>query len=297
MPPSFKLATLTLAVNAALITPVAAQAADEDLPSVTLPTITVTAETEIETADGPVQGIAASRVSSTTGFDESILKSTQSVTVVGQQEMETIGTNDMEDALGYVSGITAWQPSDKASTSYVIRGFRNFQNYYQDGQRILANSFDGPFETYGLERVEVIKGPNSLLNGAMPPGGTINNITKKPYFADGYEVNAEIGSFNRKQISADINQKLTDDIAVRLVGVYKNSDSFVNYVPDDAIYIAPSLTWQPSDATQLTLQADYHQINTKYITFLPAVGTLDTQYGKIDRESFVGGPIVGKSRI
>ncbi|WP_131669877.1 TonB-dependent siderophore receptor, partial [Psychrobacter pygoscelis] len=44
------------------------------------------------------------------------------------------------------------------------------------------------------------------------------------------------------------------------------------------------------DATQLTLQADYHQINTKYITFLPAVGTLDTQYGKIDRESFVGVP-------
>lgn len=272
IPPNLRFATLAIAVNAALFTSLTVHAADEELPSTTLPVITVIAETKAETADGPVQGIAASTVSSTTGIDESILKSTQSVTVVGQQEIETIGANDIIRALDYSAGINN-DATDKTTESYVVRGFRNLVAY-RDGKRLQNNIFDGQQEIYGVERIEAVRGPNSLLNGSLPPGGVINAISKKPYFTNGYEVNAELGSFNHHQISTDINQKVNNDIAVRLVGVYRDSDTFVDFVPNDRTYIAPSLTWQPNDETSLTLQADYQHDLSAYVSGLPFEGTL-----------------------
>lgn len=278
---TFKLTTLTLAVNAALITSVVAQAAVEPLPSVTLPSITVTAETE--TANGPVDGIAASTVSSTIGTDESILKSTQSVTVVSQQEMQSIGADNTVEAFGYSTGINTFQEADRTGTSFMLRGFQTI-GAYRDGQKYQANGFDGKQEVYGLERLEAVKGPASILSGTTSPGGIINAVSKKPSFDNAYEVNAEVGSFNRKQVSTDVNHKINDDVAVRLVGLYRDSDTFVDFVPDDRTYIAPSLTWQPSEETKVTLKADYQHDLTSYVYGLPAEGTVhSTNQGKIDR--------------
>ena len=298
--PNLKLATLVLAINTALLMSVSAQAASEsstdtDLekqlgyePSTTLEKIVVVAENE--KADGPVQGIAASTVSSTTGADESILKSPQSVTVVGQQEMESIGADDMIGTIQYSSGINEMDGQEKDATGSIIRGFVTL-NEYRDGQKYNDNAFEGSQEVYGLERIEVVKGPNSVLDGAMTPGGVVNAISKRPYFTDGYEVNAEVGSFNHKKVSTDINQLLTDDIAVRFVGLYQDSDTFINFIPDDKVYIAPSLTWQAGDDTTLTLQADYEHIKAKYAKPLPLEGTvLKSPNGKIARDTFQGVP-------
>lgn len=292
MHPSFKLATLTLAVNAALLTSVAAQAAVEPLPSVTLPTITVTAETE--TADGPVQGIAANTVSSTTGTDESILKSTQSVTVVGQQEIETINATNIMNALDYSTGVNITEAGDRLTESSMIRGFQN-QGAYRDGQKYQAEVYNGQQEVYGLERIEVVKGPASVLSGTLPPGGVINAISKKPLFTNTSEVNAEVGSFNRKQVSTDLNHKVNDELAVRLVGLYRNSDTFVDFVPDDRTYIAPSLTWRPSEDTTLTLQADYQHDLAKYVGGFSPRGVLDlTNNEKIPQNRYHGTPSFDK---
>lgn len=295
--PNLKLATLVLAVNTALFMSVSAQAANESstelkkaeiekelgyVPSTTLPTITVVAEAE--KADGPVKGIAASTVSSTTGTDESLLKSTQSVTVVGQQEMQSIGAHDVHEALGYSAGVNQLEAKDRTTEGYIVRGFENLTSY-RDGQKYQSNSYDGQQELYGLERIEVVKGPASVLSGTLPPGGVVNAVSKKPYFANGYEINAEVGSFSRKQVSTDLNHKINDDLAVRLVGVYRDSDTFVDFVPDDRTYIAPSLTWLPTDATSVTLKADYQHDLTQYVYGLPAEGTVfDTANGKIDRD-------------
>ncbi|WP_227429548.1 TonB-dependent siderophore receptor [Psychrobacter sp. I-STPA6b] len=243
----------------------------DDLPTVTLPAVVIVAQSEY--ADGPVKGLAASRVSSTTGTDESILKSTQSVSVVGQQEIETIGANNLIDALGYSAGINERATADRTSSYYISRGFMTIGTY-KDGQKYQANGFDGQQEIYGLERIEAVKGADSVLSGTLPPGGVINAVSKKPFFDNAYEVNAEVGSFNRKQVSTDLNHKVNDDVAVRLVGVYRDSDTFVDFVPDDRTYIAPSLTWQLSEDTKLTLQADYQHDLTAYVYGLPADGTL-----------------------
>ncbi|WP_230660976.1 TonB-dependent siderophore receptor [Psychrobacter sp. I-STPA10] len=259
-----------------------AQTPDQDfLPSTTVPPIIVTADPE--SADGPVYGIAASTVSSTTGTDESILKSTQSVTVVGQQEMQSVGANDVVEALEYSAGVNRTEAEDRTTESYVVRGFPNFFSY-RDGQRFQNNTYDGQQEVYGLDRIELIRGPASVLSGTLPPGGVINAISKKPFFNNAYEVNAEVGNFNHKQVSTDINQVINDDLAVRLVGVYRDSDTFVDFVPDDRTYIAPSLTWQPNDTTKLTLKADYQHDLTDYVEGIPAEGSIySTDKGKVAR--------------
>lgn len=284
---NFEKTALVLAINIACFYTASAQAADSDLPATTIPNIQLTIQSTMDSEQ--VDGIAPSNIVST-GFDESILESTQSVSVVGQQEMEAIGAETLDEALGYTTGYNRSEPSDKTFASNIVRGFRNL-NLNRDGQKYQANIFDGQQEIYGLERIEVVKGASSVLNGAIAPGGVVNAITKKPFFRDAYELNAEVGSFDHKKISTDMNKQLTDDLAVRFVGVYKDSDTFVDEVNDDITYIAPSLTWLATDDTEVTLQADYQNTQTKYVYGLPLEGTIKpSPNGKIDQETFFGIP-------
>lgn len=295
----FKPATLALAINAVFVTGLTAQAAETpsaslqpsqystSLSSVTLPTITVIAESE--KSDGAVQGIAASTVSSTTGFDESILKSTQSVTVVGQQEIESTGASDVIEALEYSAGVNKTDESNIIE-GYMVRGFES-REAFRDGQRYHTYVYGGQQEIYGLDRIELSKGPASVLNGALPPGGMINAISKKPKFTDDYEVNIEAGSFNRKQVATDLNHQINDELAVRLVGLYRDSDTFIDYVADDRTYVAPSLKWQPTPSTSVTFQGEYQKDLTQYVPGLPYRLTNKTNpNGKVPRNRFAGTP-------
>lgn len=288
--PNLKLSALVISINTALFMSVSAQAAtgtqtelEKELgyePTTTLEPIIL--KTEAESADGPVNGLAATRVSTSTGKDESILKSIQSVTIVGQQEIQSIAASNLMDAMNYSAGINTSDGFDRTSEYYMLRGFLGIGSY-RNGLKYHVNGYNGQQELYGLDRLEVVKGPASVLSGTLPPGGTLNAISKKPFFDNAYEVNAEVGNFNRKQISTDLNHKVNDDIAVRLIGVYRDSDTFVDFVPDDRSYIAPSLTWQPNSDTKVTLNADYQHDLNSYIYALPVEGTLyPTENGKID---------------
>lgn len=304
MPPLIlKRAALYLALQSLLFAPTLAVSVvtnldgtevdmDTQTPTTTLSVITITANQE--SAYGPVKGLAPSRVSTTTGFEESILKSTQAVNVVGQQQIQSTGSTSVVEALGYTPGVFKSVAADLTTEDFIIRGFRNSSSY-RDGQKYQANIFNGRQEVYGLERIEVLKGPGSVLSGTLPPGGMVNAISKKPHFEKQYEINGEVGSFSRKEVSADINQPLSDNLAVRVVGVYRDSDTFIDYVPDDRQYIAPSLTWWPTQDTRLTLQADYQKDKTKYVPGLPVSGTLyHNENGRIDKTVYPG--VVGFDR-
>lgn len=291
----FKAAKLFIAINTILLTSATAYAVagantvnntDGGMPTAEFDKINVISDSEY--ADGPVEGVAATQVISTTGISQSILKSTQSVSVVGQEEINAIGATDLNHALDYTSGVNRVGAQNKANEDYIIRGFRTLTPY-RDGQKYRANLYNGQQELYGIDRIEVVKGPASMLSGTLPPGGVINAISKKPFFDNAYEVNAEVGRFDHRQVSTDLNHKVNDDVAVRLVGVYRDSDSFVDLVNDDRLYLAPSLTWRPSMDTTLTLKGEYQHDDTIYIPGLPYEGTVEaTANGKIDRDVFSG---------
>ena len=150
-----------------------------------------------------------------------------------------------------------------AYSSYSIRGFQlsNGSNFFRDG-RTFFHLASVPVEV--LERVEVLKGPSSVLYGSMAPGGLINMIPKRPTAERQTSIKLTGGSYDFRHFAADHSGSLTRDgrVRYRINGAYEDSSSFrefadgVEFDTTRAI-IAAALDWDISDRTTLRLNADY----------------------------------------
>lgn len=262
----------------------------------TLAPVLVKAGAEVESAWGPVKGYTAKRSATATKTDTPIIETPQSISIVAQEEIEVRQASSLREALGYVSGITAFEGSNHTGDELVIRGFQaggTNGSLYRDGSKFAVNAYDNQQEPYGLERIELLKGASSVLYGAAAPGGIINTVTKRPSADPLHELNVQLGNANRKQISGDFGGALSDDgvWSYRLTALQRNSGTFVDHVPDDRSYLAPALKWQPDADTSLVLLAQYQKDRTAYIYALPAEGTiLDNPNGRIARNRFQGEP-------
>ncbi len=137
-----------------------------------------------------------------------------------------------------------------------IRGFD--QSTYQDGLRIYREGFYQWLpEPFGLERVELLKGPASILYGEAPPGGVINAISKRPTDTARGQVNLQAGTDEHRQFGADTSGPVGDrnDLSYRLVGLYRYNEGDLDFTENERYYLAPSLTWDISDRTELTVLA------------------------------------------
>ncbi|MFY3433834.1 TonB-dependent siderophore receptor [Achromobacter mucicolens] len=258
--------------------------------------IAVTAQ--IERPDGPVLGIAATRSATATKTDTPIIETPQSISVVSAAQISDQKAQSLQEALGYTPGIMPGlvAKSSVFEDTMFIRGFEaNPQtgSYYRDGMRYMINQYNGKQEPYGLERVEVLRGPSSVLYGAAAPGGIVNTVTKRPPGESMGEINVDGGSFDRRQISADIGGPI-DEAGVwsyRLTGLFRESKQFVDYGSDDRTYFAPALTWRPTTATSVTLLANYQRSKTFNPPEVPVTGSLWTNpNGQIPRSRFLGEP-------
>lgn len=259
---------------------------------VDLPLVRVEADWMQETAYGPVQGIAATRSATGTKTDTAIIETPQSISVVSREEFQNYGARNFTEALAYTAGISRQEGADRSTESLRVRGF-TVDRSYRDGSKYQANLYDGQQELYGLERLEVLKGPSSILYGVASPGGMLNAVSKRPTSEPLREVNIEAGSFDRRQISADFSDALDEDgvWSYRLTMLHRDSDTFIDHVPDDRTYIAPALKWQPNEDTSLTLLSEYQRDQTAYVYGLPNSGTiLPNPNGQIPRERFTGEP-------
>ncbi|GKS83152.1 TonB-dependent siderophore receptor [Acidovorax sp. SUPP1855] len=262
----------------------------------TLPTVLVRDDAFRESATGPVQGYVASRSATGTKTDTPLIETPQSISVVGAEEIDTLKSQSIQDALGYVAGVSRFEGLSRVQDTIYIRGFQaqaGTGSVYRDGTKYTVNAFNGKQEIYGLERIEVLKGAASVLYGSAGPGGIINMVSKQPTSTPLHELNLELGSFGRKQISGDFGGPLDKDgeWSYRMTFLQRDSNTFVDYVRDDRTFIAPALKWQPNASTSLTLLADYQKDKTNYVYWLPAQGTIfPTIYGKIPRNRFTGEP-------
>ena len=264
----------------------------------TLQEVQVKAEAERETATGPVAGYVAKRSVLGTKTDTPIIETPQSISVVTADQMQVQKAQTLQDALGYTAGVATHvvNSDPRSADSMLLRGFEAVPesgNFYRDGMRYMTTIFGGTQEPYGLERLEVVKGASSVLYGTVAPGGLVNSVSKRPTLTPLREVNLEYGSFNRKQISADFGGPLDDNgvWSYRLTALVRDSDTPVDYTRDDKTYIAPALTWRPSNDTSLTLLANYQRMRTSSAGALPAEGTLlPNPLGTLPRDRFLGEP-------
>lgn len=251
-----------------------------------------------QSAFGPVSGYVATAAGTATKTDTPIIETPQSISVVTRDQITDIHAQSLRDVLGYTAGVIATEADDRLTDTFVLRGFQISGSTFRDGMRYMSNIYDGTQEPYGMERVEVLRGASSVLFGQAAPGGIINVVSKLPTREELHEIKAETGSNDRHQLATDHGGALTDTLSYRFTALQRKSDTTTDHVPDDRIYIAPSLTWQPDDATSLTLLASYQKSRTAYVYGLPAEGTvLPNPNGHISSHTFTGEPGYDKSVI
>ncbi len=249
---------------------------------------------------GPDYGYKAERSLTATKTDTPLSETPRSVSVVTREQIEDQNSQTLSAILGYVPGISS--PSfpvgdGLAGDIFYIRGM-NQRDYgygtYRDGLRVQSNAYATSAEPYGLERVEVIKGPTSVLYGENVPGGLVNLISKRPTETPQGEVNLSYGTHSRAQGSVDISGPLTEsgNVLGRLVFLARDADTQIENVEDDRVFIAPSITFKLTDQDTLTLLSLYQRDKTELQLGLPAAGVLlDHPSGqKQDLDASLGHP-------
>ncbi|KKM07340.1 hypothetical protein LCGC14_1734930, partial [marine sediment metagenome] len=235
---------------------------------VALPIVNIDADHMIESATSPVEGYLASRSASATKTDTPLIETPRSVTVVTADQIKDRKVQTVEDAVAYVSGVRIGSSGyDPRFDQINIRGFEVTTDAdYRDGLRQSNSGWLSYLRTepYGLERIDVVKGPDSVLFGQISPGGLVNRVSKRPTVETIREVEVQTGTDDHYQGQFDFAGKLTDsdELTYRIVGLARKSRSDIVGVIDNNVYFAPSLTWRPNDDTHLTLLAQRQRYET-----------------------------------
>ncbi|WP_244497502.1 TonB-dependent siderophore receptor [Ensifer sp. Root142] len=242
-------------------------------------------------AGGPVEGYVAksSRTASKTGTP--LLETQQSVSVITHDEIEAQGAQTVGQALNYTPGVLG-QPfgTDPRFDAPIIRGFDGRQVQFLNGLRMMRTAGAPAFEIYGLENIDVLRGPASVMYGQGNPGGIINMISKKPVFENFGEVGVQGGSYETIGGFFDFGGTLGEqsDFAYRLTGLGKNAAAQVDELDNDRYFIAPALTWQPDEDSKLTILASVQHDNPSTPSGLPPQYTLNATDFRLPRDFYVG---------
>lgn len=246
------------------------------------PPVAQTTEPELEinvTGSSLRDSYRKPNASSVTGTNTPIIETPFSVQVIPQAIIRDRQSRDVKDALSNVSGVTYnGDVQGRSGNTFSIRGFSGVATL-RDGFRQYGSGQGGtqPFsEIANLEQVEVLKGPASILYGAIEPGGLINLISKKPLATPFYEVEVNGGSRGLISPRVDASGPLTADgkVLYRLNGLYQSSNSVLKSTqPDQKTFIAPTIAWKVGDRTNLSISAEYIDSNRPADFGVPAIGT------------------------
>ncbi|WP_242402151.1 TonB-dependent siderophore receptor [Methylophilus sp. OH31] len=233
----------------------------------TLPEVNVSSQRVEETAYGPVKGYVAKRSATGSKTDTPLAEVPQSISVVTRDEMNARNVQTLTEAVAYTPGVRVGAFGfDPRFDSFSIRGFdMTYTGVYRDGLRQLSSNFAlYKEEPYSAERIDILKGPSSVLYGQAEPSGLVNIVSKRPQFEARHQADIQLGNYDRQQVRFDTTGALDADntLAYRLTGLYRDSDSPVKGGHDDRTYIAPAFTWQPNEKTTLTILTHYQKDTT-----------------------------------
>jgi iron complex outermembrane recepter protein len=226
-----------------------------------------------------------------------LIETPQSISVIGSDQIDLQAAESLGEALRYAAGVNPEQYGgvDQRIDWFVIRGFQSSAPYI-DG--LTSNSrytlMSPKVDPYGLDRIEVLRGPSSVLYGQNVPGGLINVVSKRPQDVAAGELEVQAGDYGRLEGRADVTGPLDADhtLLYRLTGSILGSGTQVDHVDNHHYFFAPALTWRPDDGTGVTLLAHFLRQDDGFaLQNLPAAGTLyPSPYGKISTSLFTGEP-------
>jgi catecholate siderophore receptor len=177
----------------------------------------------------------------------------QSISVVTKEQIRDQSLLSISDVVAYVPGITSHQGENNRD-QLIIRGNSTSADFFLNGVRDDVQYYR---DLYNVERVEALKGPNSMMFGRGGGGGVINRVSKEAGFSSLHEITLQGGSFGNKRFSGDFDQPFGDKFALRFNGVYENSDSFRDGVDLERYGINPTATLIVGPKTAVKLSYEY----------------------------------------
>ena len=261
---------------------------------IALEATTISGQGGYESAWGPVSGYLAQRTAAGTKTDTSLLEAPRSISVATRNQMQDRAVQNLDDAVRYMPGVTASSyGSDSRSEWLKVRGFEPTQ--FLDGLPLPKGSYTMPkLETWDLERVALLRGPASSVYGQTPAGGLLDMVSRRPEDIASHEVQMQVGSYQRKQISFDSTGPIDDEgrFLYRVSGVVRDSNTAIEHNEDKRYNIAPSLTWNIDEDTKLTFLSQFNRDDTGITSqFLPLQGTkLSSPAGEVKYHKNLGDP-------
>ncbi len=208
---------------------------------VTLPSFDVTSD--------PAHGYIASESETGTRIASKIADLPFAVDVVTRPFIKDFAEYSMNDQLAFVAGFS---PSE-VTGQYQLRGFASPVELVDGFRRI------GLIDTIDIDRIEVIKGPDASIYGAIQPGGVVNYITRQPTTVASGELDIDVGSYNYLETSLSLSGPLNK--AGTLFFRIDGANSFTNYeqafASEHQGFLDGKLLWKPSDRTSLTVDFEH----------------------------------------
>ena len=227
------------------------------------------------------------RSTTATRTDTAIIDTPASIQVVPLQLLQDQQALQIKDAIKNVSGVQPRGASGVSNESFTIRGFDQGGFIYRDGFRT-PNTFNARFFSMSnVDRVEVLKGPASVLFGRIEPGGVINLVTKKPQPEYYHRVEQIAGSYDLYRTLFDTTGPVPglETVQYRLVASYEDSDSFRDVVKNETVFINPQIGWDITDRTRVNLSFEYRDDERTNDSGLPALGN---EVADVPEDTFLG---------
>jgi catecholate siderophore receptor len=231
---------------AAAPAPAAAQevpAGEGEEEAVRLPKMTIEAQGE---------GYRAERLSSPK-FPAPLKDTPQSATIVTREAIEDLDLSSMADVVRYVPGVQMGQGEGHRDAP-TLRGNASTADFFVDGVRDDVQYYR---DLYNAERIEVLKGPNAMLFGRGEGGGIINRVTKSADGVKRAEAAFATGSYGHYRGEIDAGAAVSEALALRLNGMYEDSDSFRSFFNLRRFGINPTLAYKPGARTEIRLSYEY----------------------------------------
>ncbi|WLH81478.1 TonB-dependent siderophore receptor [Pseudomonas sp. FP2335] len=230
--------------------------------AVELQATTISGGYQAQSPVGPVAGYVATRSLSGTKTDTAVIETPQSISIVTKDQMRAQNAESLNQILRYGAAVV---PESRGATAsrldqLTIRGFSPAT--YLDGLRMPSSRDASPQkDAFDLERVEVLRGPASVLYGQGTPSGVINMVSKRPLDTPFHEVGVEYGTFNKKRTTFDLSGPIDDQgvYSYRVAGLFDDADGQVEHTETRRQSLSTAFTWRPDDATSLTLLGHFQK--------------------------------------
>lgn len=232
----------------------------------------------------------AARVTSATKTDTPLRDVPQAVSIVSRDLIDEQRMQAMADVVRYMPGVGIAQGEGNRDAP-IMRGNATTSDFFVDGVR---DDVQYVRDTYNVERVEALKGPNALAFGRGGAGGVINRVSRQADWSPSREVGVQLGSWNDRRVTTDLGAAVNANMAVRVTGMYQAADSYRDGVGLERYGLNPTASFAVSGATTIRVGYEYFHDDR---TADRGVSSFGGQPLRTSRSAFFGDPAQSNARI